>query len=173
LLAAVTLFKQRTLADRVLEQCQSVKIAATALLQSFDNCSTSLKVPLYETNDVRSYCIEANVALELLVEQVIIWTTEQAEGNMDSQLSRELKAKLRDVTRKVGVNVARLMQVCKQYILGVIIAIARKIYRYCKAIWFIISQRLLMLTLNISSSTQHTLNISTSTQHVCMHAHTH
>jgi kinesin family protein 14 len=108
--AAVTLFKQRTLADRVLEQCQSVKIAATALLQSFDNCSTSLKVPLYETNDVRSYCIEANVALELLVEQVIIWTTEQAEGNMDSQLSRELKAKLRDVTRKVGVNVARLMQ---------------------------------------------------------------
>ena len=37
------LFKQRTLADRVLEQCQSVKIAATALLQSFDSRLASLK----------------------------------------------------------------------------------------------------------------------------------
>ncbi|XP_062516185.1 uncharacterized protein LOC134191579 [Corticium candelabrum] len=106
----VTITRQRTFADRVLEQCQSLKVAATTVLQSFDSHLCTGRVPFCETSEVRGHCIQSSVALELMVDQAVQWTTEQGERDTESKLTRELKTRLKDTTRRVGVNMARLMQ---------------------------------------------------------------
>ncbi|XP_065829379.1 kinesin-like protein KIF14 [Oscarella lobularis] len=103
---------QKTLADRVLEQCQRLKVAATALQQIFKtrNESAFSTVPLCEQEEARFQSIHMSSAMGILTELVAHWTHLGLDSNSEVSLAESLKRQLREATQKVNVNLARMLQ---------------------------------------------------------------
>lgn len=124
---------QKTLADRVLEQCQRLKVAATALQQIFKTRNESefstgtvhpprrrkrhlfkwscVLVPLCEQEEARFQSIHMSSAMGILTELVAHWTHLGLDSNSEVSLAESLKRQLREATQKVNVNLARMLQV--------------------------------------------------------------